>query len=134
MNFLRHIMAISTIGLANISCATTADVTSNRSPAILLNVDKAELREAIRIFVRKDAGHFVIADPDAFSISPDMMARRRATDFQLRSRSLPAANLHYRLLSDGKNCWLVRHETDLESPIAVEILLPESARCAPYRN
>ena len=91
-----------------------------------------EIREAIRIFVREDAGRFVIANLDSLAHSPNMIVQRRARDYQNKIRKLPAANLSYRLVSDGKNCWLIRHESSLNSPIAAELLLPETARCAFY--
>ena len=103
-----------------------------RSDATLLNADRAEIREAIRVFVRKDAGNFVIADPDALTHSPNMFVRRRAEDYERQIRNLPAANLNYRLVSDGRQCWLIRHESSPDSAIAAEFLLPKSARCTAY--
>ena len=118
---------------ANISCAATPNTLQKREAAVLLNADKSNIREAIRIFVRQDAGRFVIADPDSLAYSSDMVVHRRASDFQSQSRTLPPANLDYRLVTDGTQCWLVRHESGLDSPIAAEQLLPETAQCAVYR-
>jgi len=120
------------LSAASVSCAATPDTANKRKDAVLLNADRSDIREAIRIFVRQDAGRFVIADPDSLAHSPDMVVHRRASDFEPRSRTLPSANLNYRLLSDGTYCWLIRHESDLDSPIAVELLLPESAQCTAY--
>lgn len=121
------------LGSAGVSCAAMPDeALSQRRDSILLNADRNEIREAIRIFVREDAGRFVIADLDSLAHSPNMIVRRRARDYQNQIRKLPAANLNYRMVSDGKNCWLIRHESSLSSPIAAELLLPETARCALY--
>ena len=114
------------------SCAATSNMTYERKEAVLLNTDRSDIREAIRIFIRQDAGRFVIADPDSLARSPDMVVHRRASDFERRSRTLPSANLKYRLVTDGTHCWLVRHESGLDSPIATELLLPESAQCTIY--
>ena len=132
MRLDRTFLALCIISATGMSCAATSDTPHNRHDAILLNADRSDIREAIRIFVRQDAGRFVIADPDSLGRSPDMVVSRRARDFERRSRTLPSANLKYRLLSDGRNCWLIRHESGLDSPIAIELLLPESARCAVY--
>ena len=118
---------------ANMSCAATPNTLQKREAAVLLNADKSNIRESIRIFVRQDAGRFVIADPDSLAYSSDMVVHRRASDFQSQSRTLPPANLDYRLVTDGTKCWLVRHESGLDSPIAAEQLLPETAQCAVYR-
>ena len=118
---------------AGLSCAATPDdALSLRRNSVLLNTDRNEIREAIRVFVREDAGRFVIANLDSLAHSPNMIVQRRARDYQNKIRKLPAANLSYRLVSDGKNCWLIRHESSLNSPIAAELLLPETARCAFY--
>ncbi len=134
MTFCRQIIALCVLSAAGISvsCAATFETTHTRSEAVLLNVDRPDIREAIRIFVRKDAGRFVMADPDSLAHSPDMVLHRRAQDFERRSRTLSPANRNYRLLSDGVHCWLIRHESGTDSPIAAELLLPESARCAFY--
>jgi len=126
------IIALCVLSTAGMSCAATSNMTYERKEAILLNADRSDIREAIRIFVRQDAGRFVIADPDSLGHSPDMVVHRRARDFERLSRTLPSANLKYRLLSDGTNCWLIRHESGLDSPIAAELLLPKSAQCAIY--
>ena len=118
---------------ANMSCAATPNTLQKREAAVLLNADKSNIRESIRIFVRQDAGRFVIADPDSLAYSSDMVVHRRASDFQSQSRTLPPANLDYRLVTDGTQCWLVRHESGLDSLIAAEQLLPETAQCAVYR-
>jgi len=117
------------LSIAGLSCAATSD-TIKRKEAVLLNADRSDIREAIRIFVRKDAGRFVIADPDSLSHGPNLVVHRRARDYEYRSHTLPSANLKYRLISDGTQCWLMRHESEPDSPIAAQILLPESARCA----
>ena len=132
MRLGRILLALCVISVTGMSCAATSDTPHNRHDAILLNADRSDIREAIRIFVRQDAGRFVIADPDSLVRSPDMVVHRRASDFQRRSRTLPSANLKYRLLTDGTNCWLIRHESGLDSPIAAELLLPKSAQCTIY--
>ena len=132
MRLGRILLALCVISVTGMSCAATSDTPHNRHDAILLNADRSDIREAIRIFVRQDAGRFVIADPDSLGRSPDMVVHRRARDFERRSRTLPSANLKYRLLSDGKKCWLIRHESGHDSPIAIELLLPESAQCRIY--
>ena len=130
---LGHTLLALCMGSATaMSCAATSDTPHNRHGAVLLNADRSDIREAIRIFVREDAGRFVIADPNSLGRSPDMVVHRRASDFERRSRTLPSANLKYHLLSDGANCWLIRHESGLDSPIASELLLPESAQCRIY--
>ena len=130
---LGHTLLALCVGSATaMSCAATSDKPYNLHDAVLLNADRSDIREAIRIFVRQDAGRFVIADPDSLVRSPDMVVHRRASDFQRRSRTLPSANLKYRLLTDGTNCWLIRHESGLDSPIAAELLLPKSAQCTIY--
>jgi len=86
---------------ANMSCAATPNTLQKREAAVLLNADKSNIRESIRIFVRQDAGRFVIADPDSLAYSSDMVVHRRASDFQSQSRTLPPANLDYRLVTDG---------------------------------
>jgi len=63
-----------------------------------------------------------------------MVVHRRAQDFSSQSRTLPRANLDYRLLTDGDRCWLIRHESGLDSPIATELLLPATAQCSFYRK
>jgi len=128
----RQIITFCMLSMAGVSCAATPDMTYKRKDAVLLNADRSEIREAIRIFVRQDAGRFVIADPDSLTRSPDMVVNRRASDFEYQSRTLPPANLNYRLLSDGTHCWLIRHETSSDSPIAVELQLPKSAQCTFY--
>ena len=132
MRLGRILLALCVISVTGMSCAATSDTPHNRHDAILLNADRSDIREAIRIFVRQDAGRFVIADPDSLVGSPEMVVSRRARDFARRRRTLPSANLKYRLLSDGANCWLIRHESGLDSPIAIELLLPESAQCIMY--
>jgi hypothetical protein len=129
MNILSKVLAFSGIILTSTSCAATPDVSQTRNEAVLLNSDQSNIREAIRVFVRQDAGRFVKADPDSLAVSPNMVVHRRARDFQADMRTLPAANLDYRLVSDGANCWLIRHETTLDSPIAAELRLPDSAQC-----
>jgi hypothetical protein len=129
MNILSKVLAFSGIILTSTSCAATPDVSQTRNEAVLLNSDQSNIREAIRVFVRQDAGRFVNADPDSLAVSPNMVVHRRARDFQADMRTLPAANLDYRLVSDGANCWLIRHETTLDSPIAAELRLPDSAQC-----
>ena len=126
------VIMICALGAASVSCASTANTAQNREAAVLLNADKSEIRESIRVFVRQDAGRFVRAEPDSLSLSPNMIIHRRARDFEARSRTLPPANLDYRLVTDGTNCWLMRHETGLDSPITAEHLLPDSAQCALY--
>ena len=126
-------MALYMLSSGGVSCAATADdALSQRRDSVLLNTNNNEIREAIRIFVREDAGRFVIADLDSLANNPNMIVRRRARDYQNQIRKLPAANLNYRLVGDGKYCWLIRHESSQNSPIAAELLLPETARCAPY--
>lgn len=125
-------IACSMLGAAVVSCAATPDTVQTRQDAVLLNADRADIREAIRIFVRKDAGRFVRAEPDSLADSPDMVVHRRAPDYESQSRSLPPANLNYRLMSDGIDCWLIRHESGLDSPVAVELPLPKSAQCVLY--
>ena len=132
MTLSRQIIAFCIISAASVSCAATSDTQQTRKDAVLLNADRSDIREAIRIFVREDAGRFVIADPDSLTHSPDMIVHRRARDLESQSRSLPPSNLNYRLLSDGRYCWLIRHESGLDSPIAAEQLLPKSARCTFY--
>ena len=132
MRLGRTLLALCIISVTGMSCAATSDTPHNRYDAILLNADRSDIREAIRIFVREDAGRFVIVDPDSLGHSPDMVVHRRARDFERLSRTLPSANLKYRLLSDGTNCWLIRHESGLDSPIAAELLLPKSAQCTIY--
>ena len=132
MRLGRILLALCVISVTGMSCAATSDTPHNRHDAILLNADRSDIREAIRIFVRQDAGRFVIADPDSLVRSPEMIVSRRARDFERRSRTLPSANLKYLLLSDGENCWLIRHESGLDSPIAAELLLPKSAQCTIY--
>ena len=134
MNLGRQIIALCVLTTAGVSCAATSDSTLARQEAVLLNADRADIREAIRIFVRQDAGRFVRADPDSLALSPDLVVHRRASDFQLRSRTLPTANTNYRLMSNGTQCWLIRHESDQNSPIAAQLLLPETARCAFITN
>jgi len=128
----RQMIVLCVLSTAAVSCAATADRVQTRQDAILLNADRSDIREAIRIFVREDAGRFVRAEPDSLADSPDMVVHRRARDFESQSRTLPPANLNYRLLSDGAQCWLIRHETGLDSPVAVELLLPKTAQCAFY--
>ena len=125
-----QLFALCIMSAASTSCAATPHMEHTRKDAILLNADRSDIREAIRIFVRQDAGRFVKADPDSLTRNSEMVVYRRASDFEARSRTLPPANLKYRLISDGVNCWLIRHETNLDSPITAELLLPESARCA----
>ena len=132
MRLGRILLALCVISVTGMSCAATSDTPHNRHDAILLNADRSDIREAIRIFVRQDAGRFVIADPDSLVRSPEMVVSRRARDFERQSRTLPSANRKYRLLSDGANCWLIRHESGPDSPIAIELLLPESAQCMIY--
>lgn len=132
MKFIGRVLALVVIASAGISCAATPNSGSQPREAVLLNADRAEIREAIRIFIRKDAGNFVIADPDSLTISSKMVVQRRARDYEYQARRLPAANLDYRLLSDGNNCWLVRHETDSTSPVAAKLALPNSAICSFY--
>lgn len=127
-------IAFCALSAANMSCAATPDVSQKREAAVLLNADKSDIRESIRIFIRQDAGRFVIADPDSLANSPDMVIHRRASDYESQSRTLPPANLDYRLLTNGTHCWLVRHESGHNSPIAAEQLLPETAQCAVYRK
>lgn len=134
MRLGRQIIALCVLATAGVSCAATSDTTPPRKEAVLLNTDRSDIREAIRIFVRQDAGRFLIADPGSLALSPDLVVHRRASDFQLRSRTLPTANTNYRLMSNGTQCWLIRHESDQNSPIAAELLLPETARCALISN
>lgn len=129
MKIISKVLALSGFILTSASCAATPDTSQLRQEAILLNADQSKIREAIRVFVRNDAGRFVKADPDSLALSPNMVVNRRARDFQSEMRTLPAANLDYKLMSDGTNCWLIRHETDPNSPIAVELRLPDTARC-----
>ena len=98
MRLDRTLLALCIISATGMSCAATSDTPHNRHDAILLNADRSDIREAIRIFVRQDAGRFVIADPDSLVRSPDMVVHRRASDFQRRSRSLPSANLKLSLI------------------------------------
>lgn len=132
MKFIAKILALFMLSSAGVSCAATPDTLSQRADAVLLNADRSEVREAIRIFVRQNSGRFVIADPDTLTQSPVLVVRRRARDYESKIRKLPTANLNYRLLSNGRQCWLVRHESSLGSPIASEVLLPETAQCAVY--
>jgi len=127
-----QVIALCVLSTAGVSCASTSETTYSRNEAVLLNADRADIREAIRIFVRKDAGRFVIADPDSLAHNPNMVVHRRASDIEFQSRTLPSANRNYRLLSDGVHCFLIRHESGPDSPIATELLLPESAHCAFY--
>jgi len=129
-----QIIVFCALSAANVSCASTADTAQKREAAVLLNADKSEIRESIRVFVRQDAGRFVRAEPASLAQSPDMIVHRRARDFEARSRTLPPANLDYRLMTDGINCWLMRHESGPDSPIVAEHLLPDSAQCALYRQ
>ena len=133
MRISYQIIVFCALSAANMSCATTPNTSQKREAAVLLNADKSNIRESIRVFVRQDAGRFVIADPDSLAHSSDMVVRRRASDFESQSRTLPPANLDYRLITDGTQCWLVRHESGLDSPIVAEQLLPETAQCALYR-
>ena len=56
-------MALYMLSSAEVSCAATPDdALSQRRDSVLLNTNNNEIREAIRIFVREDAGRFVIAD------------------------------------------------------------------------
>ncbi len=132
MKFTSKIILLSMLASSVMSCAATPNTASQSRDAVLLNADLPEVREAIRVFVRKDIGRFVIADPDSLAISPNMIVRRRARDYENQIRKLPAANLNYRLVSDGNNCRLIRHETDLNSPLAAELALPNSAICKFY--
>ena len=132
MSFPLKVLTLYILSSVGVSCAATPESPTPRNDAVLLNADKAEIREAIRIFVRKDAGNFVIADPDSLTHSPNMVVHRRAQDYERQLRKLPAANLNYRLVSDGRQCWLIRHETSSDSPITAELLLPEAARCTAY--
>lgn len=132
MKSIPKIMALYMLALAAVSCAATPVRTPQQKDVVLLNADRPEIREAIRVFVRKDAGRFVIADPDTLAQTPNLVVRRRAQDYESQIRKLPTANLNYHLVSRGKDCWLIRHETGLDSPIAAELLLPNIARCAVY--
>jgi len=132
MTLSRKIIALSVLSATSVSCAATPNTTPIRKDAVLVNAERGEIREAIRIFIREDAGRFVIADPDSLARKPDMTVRRRARDFESQSRTLPPANLNYRLVSNGTQCWLIRHVSDRNSPIAVERLLPETAQCVFY--
>ena len=132
MKFSSKIIALNILAVSFISCAATPNTSSQSRDAILLNADLPEVREAIRVFVRKDIGRFVVADPDSLAASPNLVVRRRARDYESSIRKLPAANLNYRLVSDGNRCWLIRHETDSASPLAAELTLPDSAICQFY--
>ena len=134
MKLSYKVILFCAMSAANMSCAATPDNSQNRQAAVLLNAEKAEIRQSIRTFVRQDAGRFVRAEPDSLTNSPDMIVHRRARDFEARSRTLPPANLDYRLMTDGINCWLMRHESGPDSPIAAEHLLPDSAQCALYNQ
>ena len=129
MKVLPKILAFSGLIIASSSCAATPDALQPRNEAVLLNTNQSNIREAIRVFVRKDAGRLVKADPDSLALSSNLVVHRRARDYQAEMRTLPPANLNYKLVSDGRNCWLIRHETNLDSPIAAELLLPDSAQC-----
>lgn len=132
MKFTSKIIVLCVLVSSVISCAATPNTSSQSRDAVLLNANLAEVREAIRVFVRKDIGRFVIADPDSLAASPNMIVRRRARDYELGTRKLPAANLNYRLVSNGSGCWLIRHETDSSSPLVSELKLPDSAICRFY--
>ena len=59
-------MALYMLSSAGVSCAATPDdALSQRRYSVLLNTNNNEIREAIRIFVREDAGRFVIANLDS---------------------------------------------------------------------
>lgn len=132
MKLIAKFTLVFMLSSASASCAATPDTLLPRTDAVLLNADRGEVREAIRIFVRQNSGRFVIADPDTLTQSPVLAVRRRARDYEAKIRKLPAANLNYRLVSNGSQCWLIRHESSPNSPIAAEVLLPETARCAAY--
>ena len=132
MKYTSKIITICVLASSAISCAATPNSSAQSREAVLLNPELPEVREAIRVFVRKDIGRFVIADPDSLAASPNMIVHRRARDYESGLRKLPAANLNYRLVSDGNRCWLIRHETDANSPLAAELILPDSAICTFY--
>lgn len=134
MKIISKILAFCGLILTTASCAATPDASQLRKEAVLLNAHQSKIREAIRVFVRKDAGRFVIADPDSLSLSPNMVVHRRAQDIQPETRRLPAANLNYKLVSDGSRCWLIRHETNFDGPVAEELMLPDSAQCRIMTN
>ena len=134
MKFPGQFIVLFTLASSVMACAATPNTESQSRDAVLLNADLPEIREAIRVFVRKDIGRFVIADPDSLAISPQMVVQRRARDYENQIRKLPAANLNYRLISDGSRCWLIRHETDLNSPLAAKLELPDSAICKFYSS
>ena len=90
--------------------------------AVLTGAADPVLRQAIRTFVRDDIGSDYIVEPDALSRGPVMVASDRGRP-RGRSRAFDPASYSYRLVTDGRACWLVREGTD------VVMVTPATALC-----